>query len=196
MQEFWEKKFRVLIVDDTEDIHDYIRSILAWRPQPKTKLEQLESELFGGKAEAVARDSVRLPMLRIDGAFQGAEAVEMVRQSVLDEDPYQLIFMDIRMPPGIDGIEAAQRIWEILPDVSILICTAYSDYSVDALLSRLGVSDRMLYVTKPFSAATLKQSTITMLKRWEVDHELKADIQSLKSLVAKQAAELRSLHRT
>jgi signal transduction histidine kinase len=184
MEKFGKKNFRVLIVDDIEDIHTDIRKILSWGPAPASNLQRLESALFDSAAAAVAT----LPKLRIDSAYQGAQAIEMVKAAQSAQDPYHLIFMDVRMPPGMDGVEAAQTIWQIQPDVGVVICTAYSDYSIDAILGKLGISDKLLFLTKPFSAAVLKQSAVTMLRKWDLDHQLQAQMKNLEERVAEQTS--------
>jgi CheY-like chemotaxis protein len=177
MDQFGQRSFRVLLVDDTDDIHDILRHMLSWAPQPESDLHRLESALFeadAAPAPAPPRPTpIALPTLRVDSAFQGAEAVEMVRTASRDGDPYQLVFMDVRMPPGIDGVEATRQIWRIQPDVHVIICTAYSDHSIDEIITMLGVTDRLLFVTKPFSTAVLKQSAILMLKKWDILRELR-----------------------
>lgn len=185
MENFGKKEFRVLIVDDIEDIHNDIRKILSWGPAPASRLQRLESALFEPEAATAPH---ALPKLRIDSAFQGAQAIEMVKLARSENDPYQLVFMDVRMPPGMDGVEATQTIWKIQPDLGVIICTAYSDYSIDAILGKLGISDRLLFLTKPFSAAVLKQSAVTMLKKWDLDHQLQAQMKNLEARVAEQTS--------
>ena len=61
-----------------------------------------------------------------------------------------MAFIDVRMPPGWDGIETTGRIWEVDPEIQVVICTAFSDYSPDEMLAKLGRSDRLLILKKPF----------------------------------------------
>lgn len=184
-QSFEHSGFRLLIVDDTPDIHQDIRKILSWNSVEETPLHRLESALF--EETANSKKPSELPTLRIDSAYQGQQAIDMVQQALQDKDPYQLIFMDVRMPPGMDGIEATQQIWKIQPDVIVIVCTAYSDYSIDMIIHKLGISDKMLLLNKPFPPTVLKQSTITMLRKWDVDYQLQRHTRNLEKLVTENA---------
>src|SRR4051794_30500797 len=92
--------FRVLIVDDTPGIHDDIRKVLASTPKPS--LQSLEDEVFSTKDESVAPPVTHF---EIDSAYQGEEGVKRVREALAAGKPYALAFIDMRMPPGIDGCE-------------------------------------------------------------------------------------------
>ena len=74
----------------------------------------------------------------------------LVEQALQANDPYALAFVDIRMPPGWDGVETIERIWRICPDLQAVICTAYSDYSWDNIIGRFGHTDNLLILKKPF----------------------------------------------
>ena len=80
----------------------------------------------------------------LDSAYQGQEGLALVQQSIQDHQPYAVAFVDIRMPPGWDGVETTQKLWEVDPNLQVVICTAYSDYSWDELISKVGNSDRLL----------------------------------------------------
>lgn len=182
MKEFGQSVFRILIVDDTADIHQDIRKVLAWHKAPApASLKSLESELFEDGEAPKEESEISLPQLRFDSAFQGAQAIQMFEKALQEKDPYHLIFMDVRMPPGMDGVEAAQQIWKIEPDVGIIMCTAYSDYSIEAIQSKLGVSEKLLFLIKPFSPAVLKQGTIALLKGWFLDHQQESYIKKLQN---------------
>ncbi len=73
--------------------------------------------------------------------FQGKEGLAKVRAGHEAGRPYAMAFVDVRMPPGWDGVETALRLWEVCPDLQIVICTAYSDYSWDEMAAKLGNSD-------------------------------------------------------
>ena len=96
---------RILIVDDNPSIHEDFRKILGAKTATQSHLENVETELFG----AVDKNADRKGF-RIDSAYQGQEAFELVKQSVADNDPYVLMFVDIRMPPGWDGVETLDRV--------------------------------------------------------------------------------------
>ena len=93
----------------------------------------------------------------IDSAFQGQEGLAMARQALEEGRPYAMAFVDIRMPPGWDGVETTGKIWEHYPDLQVVICTAYSDYSLEEMLDKLGHSDRLVILKKPFDNIEVQQ---------------------------------------
>ena len=128
---------RVLVIDDNRAIHDDFRKILS----DQDPLRAAEAKLFG-TAEGVA--------FQLDFAQQGEEGLALVQQALAKGSPYAMAFVDVRMPPGWDGIETTRRLWEADPDLQIVICTAYSDYSWDQMSEVLGQPDRLLILKKPF----------------------------------------------
>ena len=121
---------RLLIIDDNAAIHEDFRKIL----QPEEEeVDAFETEAFGRQRPHSGRLN-----FQVDSAFQGREGVDKIRGAVADQRPYPLAFIDIRMPPGWDGIETTARIWEVDPDVQIVICTAYSDYSWEEMVQSSG----------------------------------------------------------
>src|SRR5258708_976459 len=123
---------RVLVVDDNPSIHADFRKILCPAGRGAAdNLSGLEAELFG--------DSPRNepgPLFEMDSAFQGQEALAMVGAAEEQGRPYSLAFIDVRMPPGWDGIESITRIWAQFPALQVVICSAYSDYSWEDILNR------------------------------------------------------------
>ncbi len=86
----------------------------------------------------------------VDSAFQGKEGLQKVQAALAEGDPYALAFVDMRMPPGWDGIETIGHLWEADPQLQVVICTAYSDYSWNDMHRHLGNSDSLLILKKPF----------------------------------------------
>src|SRR5580692_3734167 len=112
----------ILIVDDNRAIHDDFRKILV-RPDGDGQLQELEDDLFG---EGVARLA---PIdFQLDSAFQGSEALALVQKAVDDGVRYSVAFVDMRMPPGWDGLETIERLWAVDPQIQMVICSAYSDH--------------------------------------------------------------------
>jgi CheY-like chemotaxis protein len=115
---------RILIVDDNTSIHSDFREILCPDNSGEDATNAMEAVLFEGDPAAPAQTRFEL-----DSAFQGQEALELVKQSLAENRPYALAFVDVRMPPGWDGVETIARIWEADPELQIVVCTAYADYS-------------------------------------------------------------------
>jgi CheY-like chemotaxis protein len=141
---------RILLVDDMPAIHEDFRKILAGSMM-ESDLDEDEAVLFGTAARAAP---VRF---ETDSAYQGAEAIDKVRASLLANLPYAMAFVDIRMPPGLDGVETIERLWREDPALQIVLCTAYSDYSWTEVLTRLDARDRLLILKKPFDAVEVYQ---------------------------------------
>lgn len=178
---------RVLVIDDNEAVHQDFQKIFAPRQAEDIALDDARSALFGGVAEASPR-----PGFCIDSAFQGEEGLRLVQRASSDGRPYALAFVDVRMPPGWDGIETTARIWEQDPDVQIVICTAYSDYSWDEMLDRLGRSDKLVVLKKPFDNIEVLQLANALTEKWRLAREVRSRLNDLESLVSERSRELQA----
>src|SRR5689334_22816338 len=113
------KTQRILVIDDNTEIHQDFRKILGPQVTSSTRLSDAESALFGAEELQPAERSV----FRIDSAYQGQEALHLVKKAIDENDPYVLAFVDVRMPPGWDGVETLTNIWRCAPDLQAVICT-------------------------------------------------------------------------
>src|SRR6187401_1177397 len=117
---------RILIVDDNRAIHADFSRILGGISAQRLALEAAEARLFGDP------QSVNLlPSFDLLHTMQGEEACTQVAQALAQGAPCAMAFLDIRMPPGLDGVETASRLWKLQPDLQIVICTAHTDYSLE-----------------------------------------------------------------
>jgi diguanylate cyclase (GGDEF)-like protein/PAS domain S-box-containing protein len=174
---------RILLVDDTPDIHEDYRKILAG-DAASSDLDEAEVSLFGASTSAAAVN------FELDSAYQGAEAADNVRASLLANRPYAMAFVDMRMPPGWDGVETIEHLWQEDPELQIVICTAYSDYSWREVLSRLDVRDRLLILKKPFDAIEVYQFASALTKKWEMTKLAAFKMSSLEQAVEERTREL------
>jgi two-component system sensor histidine kinase/response regulator len=157
---------RILIVDDNEAIRTDYRKILgAIGARETSGLSDLESDLFG-EASAAAESTVE-PYV-IDTASQGPEALTLVERAIADGAPYAMVFMDVRMPPGWDGIETIERLWQVDADLQAVVCTAFSDYSWSETIERLGSTDRLLILKKPFDSIEVCQMASALVEKWNL----------------------------
>jgi signal transduction histidine kinase/PleD family two-component response regulator len=181
-----EKNRRILIIDDNHAIHEDFAKILRGRDGAQQGLDALESELFGDSSapKFTAQEYI------LDSAMQGLDGVEMVRESLEKGEPYAMAFVDIRMPPGIDGVETLEQIWKIDPNLQAVICTAYSDYSWEEMMGRLGMSDRLLILKKPFDNIEVRQLAATLTEKWELALQNRIRVRDLEETVAARTAEL------
>ncbi|HVA40980.1 MAG TPA: PAS domain S-box protein [Candidatus Binataceae bacterium] len=170
---------RVLIIDDNRAIQDDFRKILG----DQDPLRAAEARLFGTPL-AVS--------FQMEFAAQGQEGLQLVEQALAAGNPYSMAFVDVRMPPGWDGIETTRRIWEVDPDLQIVICTAYSDYSWDELRDVLGQPDRLLILKKPFDTIEVVQLAHALTDKWRLLQESKRTVAALEQAVAERTAELAS----
>lgn len=180
---------RILVVDDTRSIHDDFHKILNPRTSQKShSIEELEKKLFNHKENHIVKNYEVL--YQIDSAFQGEQAIEMVQKAFESKKPYALIFMDIRMPPGLDGIETIKRIWKVQPDVETVICTAYSDYPWDRIINELGATDKLLFLKKPFEAVAVKQMALSLSTKWNLEQMVERYVDNLQNVLKDREKEI------
>ncbi|MEY2407454.1 MAG: two-component system, NtrC family, sensor kinase [Verrucomicrobiota bacterium] len=182
---------RVLIVDDNPAIHEDIRKILDDGAEANSQMDLAESELLGEPRSTLSRGS-----FVIDSALQGQQGVELVQRSLQDGRPYAMAFIDVRMPPGWDGIETTAKIWEIYPDLQVVICTAYSDYSWDEMIARIGKSDRLVILKKPFDNVEVLQLANTLTEKWQLLQQARSHVNSLEERVRERTQALECANAT
>ena len=151
--------YRLLIVDDNRAIHEDFRKILS-STNESAELDNMEAELFGEEVSKTVND-----IFEIDSALQGQEGYEMVRKAKAENRPYSLAFIDMRMPPGWDGIETIEHIWQEDPELQVVICSAYSDHSWSEISQRLGSSNQLLILKKPFDNIEIIQMAHAMSQK-------------------------------
>lgn len=183
---------RILIVDDNESIHEDIHNILDTKPKrhKDSETKQLEAELFGGDPSSKDVEDNSSPNYIIDDAYQGAEAIKMVKQAAEEGFPYAMIFMDVRMPPGMDGIQAITEIWKDHPQIEMVICTAYSDYSWDQIVDQFGSTEHLLFMKKPFDSISLKQTALSLTTKWDQANKKAQYVEKLKTEINNRTHQL------
>ena len=153
---------RILIVDDQRAIHDDLRKLLS--VVPNEELKRLEGALFGDEES-------RAESFDLDSAYQGEEGVAMVRQALAESRPYALAIVDVRMPPGWDGLHTIEKMWELDLNLQVVICTAYSDWSWQEIRQRFGATDRLLILKKPFDLEEVCQLAYALTEKWRLARE-------------------------
>jgi len=175
---------RILIIDDNEAIHKDYRKILS-PPPDSPDLSEAEAALFGPRTDGLPQVQYEL-----DSATQGQQGVAMVEESIRAGRPYALAFVDMRMPPGIDGLETIEKIWKVDSEIQVIICTAYSDYSSEDLVQRLGHTDRLLFLRKPFDNAEVCLLACGLTTKWNLGKQAKLRMAELEVLAAERTAKL------
>ena len=176
---------RILVIDDNRAIHEDFRKILCPASAAVADLSAAEAALFGDEMP-----QEKAPEYEMDSAFQGQEALALVSKSVLANRPYSLAFVDVRMPPGWDGIETIARLWQADPHLHCVICTAYSDYSWEEMVTKLGRNDRLLILKKPFDNVEVSQLVVALTEKWTLGRQARLQMRNMESLVSERTAQL------
>jgi DNA-binding NtrC family response regulator len=166
------KRHRILVIDDSPNIHQDFRKVLCSERQ-SAALDEAEAQIFGHTTHLGKQME-----FDVDSAFQGQEGLAKVFHAIQEGRPYEMAFVDVRMPPGWDGIEVAPRLWIADPELHIVICTAYSDYTWEEMFEKLGMSDRMLILKKPFERDEVLQIVHSLVARRRLMHKQKAALKS------------------
>jgi signal transduction histidine kinase len=153
---------RVLVIDDTPSIHQDFQRLLSGG-EGGASLAELRATLFGKYPPRP-----KGYRFEVDSAFQGEEGLQRVRAALKEERPYALAFVDVRMPPGMDGVETIERLWREDPDLQVVLCSAYTDYSWEQVVQRLGISQRLLILNKPFESSEVRQMAHALAEKWEL----------------------------
>ncbi|HEY6179120.1 MAG TPA: ATP-binding protein [Kofleriaceae bacterium] len=177
---------RILIVDDNHAIHDDFRKIFAPHDASADTLDALEAALLDRPATAIEP----IVTFELVSAFQGREALDHVVASVASHRQFALAFVDMRMPPGWDGLETIERLWQVDPDLQIVICSAYSDHSWSDLRARLGARESLLILKKPFDTLEVVQCAHALTTKWTLARQVRAHVDELEATVASRTQQL------
>ncbi|MCF7763127.1 MAG: response regulator [Verrucomicrobia bacterium] len=178
---------RILIVDDNASIHEDFFKILSPKASEASASDQLAVELFGLES---ARTEAR--PFELHSAYQGDEALSRVRRAFENDRPYALVFMDVRMPPGWDGIQTIREIWNEFPNVQFVLCSAYSDYSWERMVRETGAGSRLVVLKKPFETIEVLQLAHALTEKWHMEKQLALRMGELEERVNERTAELQS----
>jgi len=156
-----DENIRVLIADDDEHILQAYREAFSdtESTQEMRALDALAAELF--EPSDVTDDE---PHFEVVACSQGNDAIDLAKQAANDGHPFDVVILDVRMPPGIDGVEAGSRIRELDPDVEIVFVTGFSDMPLEELQRRVPPPLRLHYFNKPLSFSQLAQDVASMVR--------------------------------
>lgn len=179
---------RILIIDDTPSIHEDFRKVLASAASgADAEIHRLADAVFGASAPQTVASSFEL-----DFASQGEEGMAYVQRSLADGRPYAMAFVDMRMPPGWDGLETIERIWAVDPHLQAVICTAYTDHSWSSICARLGRPDQLIILKKPFDQIEALQLAHAMTEKWTLSKTSRLRYEELESMVLARTRELQA----
>jgi len=170
---------RILIIDDNPAIHLDFEKILIRESNVDPGMSQVEKLLFGESSTPMAQ-----PAFELKFAQQGKHGVSLVKSARAAGAPFALAFIDMRMPPGWDGLETIEHLWNADPDVQVVICSAHSDYDWSDFYERLGHSDKLLVLKKPFEPIEVLQCASALTRKWQDQQILRRHVQSLENMVS------------
>jgi diguanylate cyclase (GGDEF)-like protein len=176
---------RILIIDDNRDIHRDFCKVLGGGLDDASSMAAAELAILGESPPSSVKNT-----FEIDSAYQGQEGVAQVKQALDDGRPYAMAFVDMRMPPGWDGLQTIERLWAVDPDVQVVICSAHSDYDWTDVVGRLGHTDKLLILKKPFEPIEVEQCASALARKWHQARALRARVDSLEQAVTDRTVSL------
>jgi CheY-like chemotaxis protein len=174
-----EKNTRILVVDDQKDLRYQLAKLLEnadKKSETVSLVKQMRERLLGSKeddSDKSSSSSKEEVTYTVDTAGQGQEALEMVKKANENGKPYALMFLDMRMPPGWDGLETATEIRKADSNIEIVIMTAYADHDQAQIAEQVGMPEKMLYIKKPFQAEEIFQLALSLTSKWTIEQQTK-----------------------
>ncbi len=166
---------RILVIDDQASIREDFEKILGTGADAPVAATDARSAFLGRSNPAPIASSFELST-----AGQGQQGVDLVRASLAEHNPFALAFVDVRMPPGMDGLETVKALWALDDRLQVVICTAYSDYSFDDIVREVGSSDRLLILKKPFDPVEVRQMAGALTEKWNIQRLLECQMEELR----------------
>jgi diguanylate cyclase (GGDEF)-like protein len=172
---------RILIVDDQQEIHDTFNRIFAAKRSDDIALSDFELRFLeeGNEEPLATGPHHNAPQYELDHANSGEQAVQLLQSAIEAETEYAVAFVDMRMPNGMDGMETTERLWEIDPNLHVVICTAYSDHIWEDVLGRLGYNDQLLLLKKPFESDEARQLALALSEKYRLSSIQKKKVRDL-----------------
>jgi len=200
---------RILIVDDSSAIHEDFRKILAGgagcgqagaRSQSSSRSAFLGGRTGPGAVTGDSTDtpSTELPHFELTSAHQGEEALALLQESLDEERPFAMAFVDVRMPPGWDGLKTVEELWKADDRLQVVLCTAYSDYGWAETIDRLTRSDRLLILKKPFDPVEICQLAASLTSKWTLarsERQLIGELEAAEQEARAYASSLETVNR-
>ena len=146
----------MLTIDDEQSIQDLYEVFFEEKTCEATALlNEIEGKVETDQAS---------PEFILTQVEQGRDGIEAVRQALEKGKPFPVAFIDIRMPPGIDGLQTAKALRALDDRIYIVIVSAYSDYDIDEINRELGHG--VLCLEKPFTQSEVVQMARMLIENW------------------------------
>jgi diguanylate cyclase (GGDEF)-like protein len=182
-----EPEFRLLIVNNDRSVHADLKKVLL-------PIES-RSELVGDESVSFTQLATPGVLFEIDSAFQGHEGLALVEKAQTAGRPYALVFVDVHIAPGWDGMETVAHLWKQAPDLQVVICSTQSDYNWRnwrLITHRLGLSHNLLLIKKPFDPIEVTQLVHALTAKWASARQARTQLEDLDRLIEERTAQLRS----
>ncbi len=176
---------RILIIDDNQDIFIDFQTILMGDTSAFA-LDSILAELSDEEQKGTPPRNI----YALEYASQGREGTKKIMQALEENRPFALAFVDMRMPPGWDGFKTIAQIWEIDPEVQVVLCTAYSDYSWEEIDTQIQKPDQFLILKKPFDPAEVAQLASALTKKWSLTKQASIKMHQIEKMVKQRTNEL------
>ncbi|MBK1878549.1 response regulator [Pelagicoccus mobilis] len=188
---------RILVIDDTESIHSDFEKVLSPTSSSKSEraLEELDRLMFDDERSSEAETELQFSF-EIDHAYQGEEGYQKIKDACQTDSPYTVAFVDMRMPPGWDGLKTVEEVFKVDPNIQLVICSAYSDYSWRQIIERVGHTDRLLILKKPFDQAEVYQLAVALSEKWLAEKRTRDLLDDLERKVETRTTQITEANQT
>ena len=180
-----ESNLRLLVVDDNPSIQEDFRRILAPAGN-SVALDAAAAAIFGDAYSAAPV----VTGFELTSAHQGEQARDLAAAARAAGRPFAVAFVDMRMPPGWDGLVTIRKLWEVDPELNVVICTAHSDYSWEQIQSALPVRERWLVLKKPFDKIEVLQLAHALTEKWQLTRLAQVQRETLEQMVVARTEQL------
>jgi two-component system NtrC family sensor kinase len=175
---------RIIVIDDNPAIHDDIRKVLVKAKDTFFELPALDD------APVEPPSQPFILSYEIDSARQGTDGVAMVEAARQEGRPYAVAFVDVRMPPGLDGIDTVAHLWRVDAELQVVICSAFSDHSWGDIMRRLAPADGLLILRKPFDSVEIRQMAHALVAKWSLARTQRRHLVQLEAMVDERTRDL------
>ncbi len=183
---------RILVIDDDPDIRRTYKNILENAPDQLGIYTSRIDRLLSADKSHKNHEDVRFDL---QFAAQGQEGFDLVKQALAKDKPFAVVFVDIRMPPGWDGIETGAYIRRIDPKVEIVMVTAYSDRTLDEIIQSVGAPDKLFLLRKPFDPEEITQLALSLTEKWNLVQQEEMHWKELETILMSTPAGIFTLDR-
>ncbi len=177
---------RVLVVDDTPSHHRHYLDILCPESSGAPVCAFGNTGCGGGAGE----HCLLAGNFRVDSASDGLEAERLLAAAVAAEDPYALVFVDMRLPADGVGVDTVARLWTFDPDIQVVICCEYAECDWADAIRRLGHPDKLLILKKPCESIEILQCAIALTRKWDSERELRRHVERMAAKVYERTSAL------